>query len=341
MLACLLYSGLPLFGQPVPAEEAKVPSVLEYFIAQSGEVLEMKLVTDLKRLDKERAEEPYLPALLSVHLNDLGVVKMEVKIKARGKTRKELCDLPPVKLNFPKDMINLMGMDMRYDKVKVVLTCRSRKNYPAYLFREHLAYLIYNHIAPERSLRVQLVRFQLVDLDHPRQSETLYGFLVEDEDEMADRLDASITNSIPRTPNPVDPRHYFRFALFQYMIGNTDWSLSNSHNVQILQPKGEEQIVLVPYDFDYSGIVNADYAVPHRSIPIEAVTERYYKGNVVSKDILQEELHYFALMEPTIRQLVEQYPYLEPEDRSAMWGFLSGFFELLKNEEAMRKSLRY
>jgi hypothetical protein len=50
-------------------------------------------------------------------------------------------------------------------------------------------------------------------------------------------------------------------SLFQYMIGNHDWSFKLNRNIEILKSDEEsEKVVAVPYDFDFSRLVNAPYA---------------------------------------------------------------------------------
>ena len=66
-------------------------------------------------------------------------------------------------------------------------------------------------------------------------------------------------------------------ALFQFMIGNSDYSAPYYHN-SIMIKAGEARPVWVPYDFDWSGIVNARYAVPNPILPIRNVRERIFRG---------------------------------------------------------------
>jgi hypothetical protein len=68
-----------------------------------------------------------------------------------------------------------------------------------------------------------------------------------------------------------------RVALFQYMIGNTDWSIVRERNVTLLLGEDGYQRPL-PFDFDMSGLVNAHYAGPAPGLPIDDVTERFYLG---------------------------------------------------------------
>ena len=64
--------------------------------------------------------------------------------------------------------------------------------------------------------------------------------------------------------------------LFQYSIGNTDRSIPGRHNIQMVKSKDStiSKPFVIPYDFDYAGIVNTSYAVPDKNLGIESVTER-------------------------------------------------------------------
>jgi hypothetical protein len=70
------------------------------------------------------------------------------------------------------------------------------------------------------------------------------------------------------------------------MIGNTDWSNTTQHNSKMLDI-GQRKFVPVPYDFDYSGFVNAPYAIPYDYLPIKKVTDRLYRGICRSHELTQ------------------------------------------------------
>jgi len=69
-----------------------------------------------------------------------------------------------------------------------------------------------------------------------------------------------------------------------YMIGNLDWSMRAGpagegccHNGRLLAGNGP-YYTPVPYDFDYSGLVDAPYAVPPDGFKISNVKSRVYQG---------------------------------------------------------------
>ena len=84
-----------------------------------------------------------------------------------------------------------------------------------------------------------------------------------------------------------------RVTLFQYLVGNTDYSMYFGHNV-VSVDTGENRIVPVPYDFDWSGVVNARYAKPAPEIGTRSVRERVYRG--VCRPDVDYAAHYAALL---------------------------------------------
>ena len=65
-------------------------------------------------------------------------------------------------------------------------------------------------------------------------------------------------------------------AMFQFMIGNTDFSVAYQHNGKLLFVNKE--IIPLPYDFDMTGWVNPSYATVNQSLGIKSVRERVYRG---------------------------------------------------------------
>ena len=67
-------------------------------------------------------------------------------------------------------------------------------------------------------------------------------------------------------------------AVFEYLIGNTDWSVPYQHNIRLLTVPAIKNPVPVPYDFDQAGLVEAFYALPSENIGVASVRERVYRS---------------------------------------------------------------
>jgi hypothetical protein len=209
-------------------------------------------------------------------------------------------------------------------------------------------YLVYKSFAllSEVSYRVRLVKVQYVDLDgKDRRTGTRLGMLVEHQDHMARRygLEPLYPESVLR--EQIDPWQAARVCLFQFMIGNTDYSLLRArpgdpccHNMQLI---GSENgpVLTVPFDFDYAGVINARYAVPAEDLPIKRVTQRAYRGLCNLNEYLPLTVERFLDERQSIIELYQSQTELTDRNRRRALRFYRPFFDMLKDPEAVRKSI--
>ena len=85
-------------------------------------------------------------------------------------------------------------------------------------------------------------------------------------------------------PARYDPAALVLLDVFQYFVGNTDWSAFAGpageqccHNV-VPFARADGVLLPVPYDFDATGIVNAPYSLPDERLRIQRVRQRLYRG---------------------------------------------------------------
>ena len=128
---------------------------------------------------------------------------------------------------------------------------------------------------------------------------------IEDDDDVARRMGGRITDqqrtarSAASTPRPIT-----LMSLFEYMIGNTDMSMFRQHNIRLVQTPASVRYP-VPYDFDYSGLVNTratpspdkqfGIAVGSRSALPRAVQDRRGAGAVLRQDARRQARHHGAV----------------------------------------------
>ena len=117
------------------------------------------------------------------------------------------------------------------------------------------------------------------------------------------------------------------------MIGNTDWLPTTAHNMKLFQSK-ERGFFPVPYDFDFSGLVNPVYATPKDDLPIRSVTERFFMGNYASMDQLRTTLVDFRQSQEAMLAVIDDFKPLPRAERRRMRDFLISFFDLLEQPEA-------
>jgi len=253
----------------------------EVLFAQPGQlfdiedVLEVTISGDVGDLMKDRGNDPQYHTLTLTYKTGGNQVSIPVKVKARGNFRKakENCTYPPLLLNFDKDSTE-NSLFTGQDKLKLVTPCRGDK----YVVREYLVYKLYNQITP-KSFNVRLVKVIFDDPDSKsKKDEPLYGMLIEEEEAMAKRNNSvSVEGKLTR-PEQTKRDDFLNMAVFEYLIGNTDWSVQYMQNVKLIALDSSTTPSTVPYDFDHAGLVSAPYAHPAAELLLSSTRERRYRG---------------------------------------------------------------
>jgi len=295
--------------------------------------LELLLETDVEALINDKDKEPeYRAGILTQKLPGKETVRYEIKIRPRGGTRRfgGLCDFPPLKFNFKKNAVE-GTVFAGQDKLKFVGQCQQNRDFENYVLKEYLIYKTYN-LLTEESYQVRRANLTVRDANDPDHTFQLTGFFIEDDKSVtkrtgAERYDLPVYSMDSCTTASVD-----RLALFQYMIGNTDWYINTKHNIDVYQyPDGT--MVPIPFDFDFSGAVNAYYAKPSSQIPIKKVTERYFKGYCKSPEAYNPTIQLFAEKRNEIHNLYTSFDELSKWDVKRTLGFYGEFYEMVEVPE--------
>jgi hypothetical protein len=309
-------------------------------------VLALRIEAPLRTLMQERSDTEYLDGYL-YYTDAAGQQKqLDLKLRARGRYRRqqETCPFPPVRLNFRKKQVEGTVFDGA-DKLKLVTHCRNRNDqYEQNVLKEYLAYRIFN-LLTDHSFRVRLLRIEYVDNDRGELIETRHAFLIEDDDLLGERIGASRAE-IPRTAyEHIDPRQGALVAVFQYLIGNTDFSMIAGakddiccHNV-VLFSDGSEQYIPVPYDFDFAGLVNARYAKPNPNLPIKRVTSRLYRGNCMHNAYVDDALSQITAQRQAVHDLMSAIPGLTDRSREVALRYIGDFFSTVTDPGDVEKRL--
>ncbi|MDF1548982.1 MAG: hypothetical protein P1P88_14250 [Bacteroidales bacterium] len=125
-------------------------------------------------------------------------------------------------------------------------------------------------------------------------------------------------------------------SLFQYLIGNTDWSVKALHNIKLLWRDSLQKPVAVPFDFDFSGLVNAPYALPAESLPINLVKERYYNGYARKLNELEANLLIFKEKKEDIYHLVHSIEGLEKKYIDETLEYFDQFYLIADHPEKIQ-----
>jgi hypothetical protein len=253
--------------------------------------------------------------------------------------RLESCSFPPVMLKF-RDHKNEAEPIQGSGTIKLVTPCHQSRKYESYVFKEYLVYRLYNLLTPY-SFKTRLVHIRFFDVNKPGRSITAYGFLIENEEQLAGRNNAVLIKNRNITQKQMVSTEMARVAVFNYMIGNTDWSVPYQHNIKILKSleTPSDKAIPVAYDFDYSGFVNTPYAVPCEKLPIKDVRERYYTGLCFSDEDMKPVIDEFIGMKHELLGTIESFEYLPDCDKKQMEAYISSYFKKYRRPESLLTDL--
>jgi len=251
--------------------------------------------------------------------------------------RKKTCYFPPIKIRFFQEKPNSDSLaDIR--ELKLVVSCRNTAEDEQLVLREQLAYELYNLITPQ-SFRVKRAAIKIMSPGQKRAAHDSEAFFIESEKEMASRIGGRPLKPRIISPKVLDSVAYTRMSVFQYMIGNTDWGAYSRHNIKITGFSAQQPPIAVPYDFDYSGLVDADYAQPSADVPKTNVQERFYLGLCHSEGLYHQVFDEFRAKKTEILAKAGQVEGLSAAVRKNINQYLIEFFTVIEQPELARKEI--
>jgi hypothetical protein len=206
-----------------------------------------------------------------------------------------------------------------------------------YLLKEYLAHRLYNEIT-DVSLNARLVRMTYPNPDKPNRSIVNYAFFTEHFKSVAKRNGAELLPRKNFDHEKLDTHTADLVALFEYMIGNTDWSIVRERNIVLLQDSND-LLQPLPFDFDMSGLVNAHYAGPAPGLSIDQVTERQYLGFCHPDTDWDALFEFFLDRQETLLSMVAEIPGLKKQSTKVANRFLERFFSTLQSSKSREKKI--
>lgn len=275
--------------------------------------------------------------------------RYDIELSPRGFSRRTLgiCQFPPLRLNLSGERQG--GIMQGQNKLKLVTRCRPGAAYEQFLVLEYTAYRLYNEITP-LSYRVRPVRTTYRDTAGRRREETQWNFLIEDSGDMARRNNRAEIQVRSRevASTQLDPQQAAIVGLFQYMLGNLDWDMVEGSDAEDCCHNGKlfaatatsrERVVPVPYDFDYSGFVNASYATPPQGFSTQNVRQRVYRGYCRYNEQAQAAAELFRSRRAQIFAVIDGETRLTTARRNGARGYIEDFYEVLDNPQRFQRQI--
>lgn len=306
----------------------------------SEEVLNIRLSGNIQKLMKDKENDAeYHSITLSYKGSDSSLISIPIKVKTRGHFRRTQgdCSYPPLLLNFSEENTPKNSLFYQQHKMKLVTPCRGDK----YVVREYLVYKLFNLITP-KSFRAHLVRVVYDDTVKGKKSFPLYGILLEEAEQMAKRNSMVLLDGKLVRPEQAQSSDFLKMAVFEYLIGNTDWSVQYLQNVKLIATDSVSTPSTVPYDFDHAGIVGAPYAKPAEALQMNSIRERRYRGYCMT-DLSQfdEALTHFKQLEKEIYGVYTNCSLIETGYIRSTTKFLDEFYKTINDPRSVKAAFSY
>lgn len=305
----------------------------------SDKILNITLRGNLRDLMNDRGENPITHSIQVVIKDEANTEKqLSAEAKTRGHFRKlkENCGYPPLLLRFTKsDSLN-NSVFKGNDKCKLVMPCVG-DNYVVY---EWLVYKLYNLITP-KSFEARLVKVGLEDTRSKKNTPPFYGILLEEEKKMAKR-NKMLSIERKLRPEQALQQDFLTMAMFEYLIGNTDWSVQYLQNIKLIAADSLGVASTVAYDFDHSGLVDAPYAHPAEELMMHSVRERRYRGYCITNmKLFDASIALFNKVKPEILSLYNNCPYIDEKYKKTTIKYIEEFYTTINNPSAFQKEFGY
>ena len=320
--ACFLLAfSAQMVGQPIKQDKA-------LFAADNK--IHIVIQAPLPTLIRDRKTDAAIPGTLT----DPGGLPLPISLTLRGHVNRtsDVCEFPPLRVEFTARP-PLTSAFAGEKKLKLVTHCQNTASNQQYILLDYAAYQMYNLLTP-RSFRVRLAQVDYRDGDG-RLIISRIGFFIEDEGDVAKRNGLREIKT-PASQIPVEDlsaADAARYALFEHMIGNHDWSMRAGpagekccHNAKLIGALAPGAAIPVPYDFDFSGLVDAPYATVPEQLGLTVVGERFYRGYCLHNQQVLAAAAQMRAERPAILDVLSQVPDLEDRTRAKAVKYLQGFF---------------
>ena len=302
---------------------------------EDADVIDATLAGPLGELAEDPDSRDQLPFVLRAD-----GVEHAIRVRPRGKSRLRVCDFQPLRLNFRKSEVD-GTLFAEQDKLKLVVPCHTSERAEKDLVEEYAVYRFFNLLTPA-SYRVRLVRMTFEDTAGDGDSVAIHSFLLEPDGQLAARLGGEAADLSEVSLRWLDQQHMALVYVFQYLVGNLDWSLVTAeaeerccHNGTLIRT--EASLLYVPYDFDLSGFVDAPYAFPPPDLRLKRVTQRRYRGFCTDRVHLEQALVTIVSRQPEIIALIHSLPVLGDRDKERRAGYLEQFFRAAAKPDRLLK----
>lgn len=289
-----------------------------------------------KIIAKKYKEGLVFPARFICKMGDSLDINDQINVEVRGHFRRNYCYLPPLKLIYK---VNPSAAFYHFRALKLVSSCMPTYSDDQNLLKEFLIYKIYN-LVTDMSFRVRLLNLSYQDSTKQKKDITQHAFLLEDIRELSKRNYCEDWTDKNFSSEGTNRRQMTIVAVFEYMIGNTDWAVPVNHNIKLIHTVSDStsRPFVVPYDFDFSGLVGTNYSAPPEKLGIENVQTRLYRGFPRTITELDNVLGIFKAKKAAIYATINNFKLLDNATKEDMIKYLDGFYDTINDPDEVKST---
>lgn len=311
---------------------------------RSDEVLDITLTAAFDTIDDERDKDLGFDGTLSYIDESAQQVLLDVELTVRGNWRLDRRNCVYSQLWVDLKRNQLPGtLFENQNRLKLVVQCRSPNRYSDYVIRENKAYRMFSELT-DIHFATRLVNVTYADSERPNNSRTHLAYFIEHQKRLASRFDLDEVELNEVSQDVLQPQQSTVVALFQHMIGNWDFSMIRGpqgeeccQNAKMLVNAAGEHLV-VPYDFDSSGYINATYAPePEPALGIRHSRIRVYRGFCVPPEDLQRAIAVFQNSRESMLAILGDTTYMSQRSVNNTEKYIGEFFEILSNPQRVER----
>ena len=302
--------------------------------------LEVTIATDLRSVVRDRDSTKFAPHSATLTYRDsTGAAKtFPVTLRARGHFRRQArnCEFPPLKLDFARSDARAT-LFQGNSTLKITTNCRpTTGDYQQYILAEYALYRAYQIVSP-RYFRTRLAHITYHDTTKATGDVVSWAFFIEDDKEVAKKFGTEVQATRGALFQDLESTQLNITSLFEYMVANTDWSISGLHNISLM--RDSLGIYAVAYDFDWSGAVNARYSFPDSRLGIRNTTDRLYRGPCRTMAEWQPVLDRFIAARSRIEAIYESIPTFDARRKRTTLDYFGDFYRIIGDAKTARRAL--
>ncbi len=306
--------------------------------------LEFTLELPMKTLLRRAEQRPVLNGKLHF-VNARGEkTSFDVQVTTRGHSRLTGCSFPPLSLIFDSKSVR-DTVFAGQKKLKIVTQCKGHPRYLRYLRQEYGIYKAFSLMA-DVSFRVRMLNITFQDSEGKRKDDLQVAFFIESVKEVAKRSQMQTVEQNRIKSGQLDAGFANIYAVFQFMIANTDWSILKGpgeedccHNGKVLAEEGADSgWIVIPYDFDQAGLIDTPYALPDERLHIRSVTQRLFRGRCEYMGYLDGTIEAFNQKRQAIAAAMASGGISEKTQREQA-DYIGAFYEIINDPKKRQRHI--